>query len=53
MANRPIWPWTPSGRWPTSITDHGARAAAEIVETYRVGHEFSKAQQEADADLKK
>jgi tetratricopeptide (TPR) repeat protein len=34
-------------------TDQGARAAAEIVSTYRVGHEFTKAQQEADADLKK
>ncbi len=33
--------------------DQGARAAAEIVETYRAGHDFSKAQQEADADLKK
>ncbi len=33
--------------------DQGARAAAEIVETYRTGHDFSKAQQEADADLKK
>jgi len=34
-------------------SDQGARAAAEIVTTYRVGHEFTKAQQEADADLKK
>jgi tetratricopeptide (TPR) repeat protein len=33
--------------------DQGARSAAEIVETYRTGHDFSKAQQEADADLKK
>lgn len=28
-------------------------AAAEIVGTYRVGHQFAKAQQEAEADLKK
>ena len=34
-------------------SDQGARAAAEIVETYRAGHDFSKAQQEADAGLKK
>ena len=33
--------------------DVAPRAAAEIVETYRSGHEFAKAQQEADADLKK
>jgi tetratricopeptide (TPR) repeat protein len=31
----------------------GARFGAEIVETYRQGHEFSKAEQEANADLKK
>ena len=34
-------------------SDQGARVAAEIVDTYRAGHEFTKAQQEADADLKK
>lgn len=34
-------------------TDAGAHVAAEIVETYRAGHDFTKAQQEADADLKK
>jgi tetratricopeptide (TPR) repeat protein len=34
-------------------SDQGARAAAEIVLTYRLGHDFTKAQQEADADLKK
>ncbi len=33
--------------------DVAPRAAAEIVETYRSGHEFAKAQQEADAALKK
>ncbi len=31
----------------------GEAAAAEIVGTFRVGHQFAKAQQEADADLKK
>jgi tetratricopeptide (TPR) repeat protein len=34
-------------------SDMGPRAAAEIVETYRGGHNFVKAQQEADEDLKK
>jgi tetratricopeptide (TPR) repeat protein len=34
-------------------TDQAATAAAAIVDTYRVGHEFTKGQQEADADLKK
>jgi tetratricopeptide (TPR) repeat protein len=34
-------------------SDRAVLAAAQIVETYRVGHEFTKAQQEADADLKK
>jgi len=34
-------------------SDLGVRAAADIVTTYRVGREFTKAQQEADADLKK
>lgn len=33
--------------------DLALQAAGEIVETYRVGHQFAKAQQEADADLKK
>jgi tetratricopeptide (TPR) repeat protein len=33
--------------------DQGAYAAKEIVATYDAGHEFTKAQQEADADLKK
>ena len=33
--------------------DQAQQAAAEIVDTYRVGHEFAKAQMEADADLKK
>jgi tetratricopeptide (TPR) repeat protein len=34
-------------------SDLGARSAAEIVETYRGGHDFVKAQKEADADLQK
>lgn len=33
--------------------DLAQQSAAEIVSTYRVGHQFAKAQQEADADLKK
>lgn len=33
--------------------DQAPRAAAEIISTYRVGHQYAKAQQEADADLKK
>ncbi len=33
--------------------DTATSAAGEIIETYRMGHEFNKAQQEADADLKK
>lgn len=33
--------------------DQAQRAAAEIISTYRVGHQYAKAQQEADADLKK
>jgi tetratricopeptide (TPR) repeat protein len=33
--------------------DQAAYAAREIVATYDAGHEFTKAQQEADADLKK
>ena len=33
--------------------DQAAARAAEIISTYRVGHQFAKAQQEADADLKK
>ncbi len=34
-------------------SDQGARVAAEIVDSYRMGHAFTKAQQEADTDLKK
>ena len=34
-------------------SDMGPRVAAEIVETYRGGHDFAKAQKEADADLQK
>lgn len=33
--------------------DEAPQAGAQIVETYRVGHEFGKAQQESEADLKK
>ena len=33
--------------------DTGVYAAKEIIATYDAGHEFTKAQQEADADLKK
>ena len=33
--------------------DLALQASAEIVETYRAGHQFNKAQQEAEADLKK
>lgn len=33
--------------------DLAQQAASDIVNTYRVGHQFAKAQQEADADLKK
>lgn len=33
--------------------DQAPQSGAQIVETYRVGHEFGKAQQESEADLKK
>jgi tetratricopeptide (TPR) repeat protein len=40
-------------QWADLDPEQAQQAASEIVNTYRVGHEFTKAQQEADADLKK